>query len=104
MTRQGTRDPRKLSKNSQRAIPGKPPTRFDAGNGVFWRDRTFTPLARNDLNWSIATGSSWDRPCKRRQTNGADFGLARKVAVHAQVWIAAIIAGTPRMATSLLKL
>jgi hypothetical protein len=54
MTRQGTRDPRKLSKNSQRAIPGKPPTRFDAGNGVFWRDRTFTPLARNDLNWSSA--------------------------------------------------
>ena len=67
----------------------------------------------------------------RWQTNGADFGLARKVAVHPQVWIAAIIAalslfgsgyylgdkhatnacaaekliaGTPGMATSLLKL
>jgi hypothetical protein len=38
------------------------------------------------------------------QKNGHDFGVARSVAVEAQVWIAAIIAGTPRMATSLLKL
>lgn len=38
------------------------------------------------------------------QNNGRYFGVARRLGVGGQVWIAVIIAGTPRMATSLLKL
>lgn len=40
----------------------------------------------------------------RWQRGGDNFEVAQKVSVDPQVWIAAIIAGTPRMATSLLKL
>jgi hypothetical protein len=51
-------------------------------------------------------GSCWDTPCVKTSSrkNGHDFDAARKVAVAPQVWIAAIIGRTPRMATSLLKL
>lgn len=67
-------------------------------NVAAWR----WPLSPEPIGPTAGSGAG--RVKTRWQTNGADFGLARKVAVDPQVWIAAIIAGTPRIATSLLKL